>query len=115
MTVRHVKDVVLFGLTAAEMRQVMEEPGMICTIWKALMSDLGEAVRTGRWVPWRLPLKICHEEQGRGHVLQCRVDLWPYFREVEASNPFEREIRSEMLSLGLSGEADRRTARYGPS
>jgi hypothetical protein len=48
-------------------------------------------------------------------VLQCRVQLWRYFKEVDAANPLEREIRAELLALGLSGDADRRTARYAPS
>src|ERR1700722_669659 len=109
MTILHKKDVVLFRFTAIEMRQVMEEHSMVYSVWLNLLADLQEASGAGRWIPHQSPLKICHEERGRGHVLQCRVYLWRYFKEVEAANPLEREIRAEMLTLGLSGEADRRT------
>ena len=115
MIVRHVKDVIFFRLSTIEMRQVMEEPGMVGAVWKALAADRSRAAQAGRWTRGRTPLQICHEEKGRGHVLQCRVDLWPYFREVESANPLEREIRSQMLAIGLSGEADRRSARYAPN
>ena len=112
MTILHKKDVVLFRFSVVEMRQVMEEHGMVYSIWLSLQADMQEASRTERWIPHQIPLKICHEERGRGHVLQCRVYLWRYFKEVEAANPLEREIRAEMLALGLSGEADRRMSRY---
>lgn len=115
MTVRHVKDVVHFQLSTAEMRQVMEKAGMIHAIAARLSRDLARAAKAGRCVPHPAPVRIFHESQGRGHVLQCRVHVWTYFREVEAANPLEREIRSEMLALGLSGEADRRAARYCPA
>jgi hypothetical protein len=113
MKIQHVKDVILFQLNVAEMRQVMEDSSMIQSIWTRYVDDTERSGRAGRWVPHRDPLKILHEEKGRGHVLQCRVHLWRYFQEVDAGNPLEREIRSEMLALGLSGEADRRIDRYG--
>jgi len=108
MKIQHVKDVILFQLSVIEMRQVMETNDMIHAIGTRLAADQRES----RWAPHPDPLKILHEEKGRGHVLQCRVHIWPYFREVDAANPLEREIRSEMLALGLSGEADRRMSRY---
>jgi hypothetical protein len=114
MKIQHIKDVILFQLSAIEMRQVMEAQGMIHSIWEHLATDRRESRGSGRWVPHQDPLKILHEEKGRGHVLQCRVHIWQYFREVDAANPLEREIRSEMLALGLSGEADRRMSRYSP-
>ncbi len=115
MTVRHVKDVVHFQLSTVEMRQVMEEGGMIHAIAERLSLDLSRGAKAGRWIPHSAPVRIFHESQGRGHVLQCRVHAWTYFREVEAASPLEREIRAEMLALGLSGEADRRAARYSPA
>ena len=114
MTVSHVKDVVLFRMTTAEMRLVMEKRGMVNAAWRSFQADLRQAKKTGRWIPHPSPIKIFHEERGRGHVLQCRVLAWTYFREVEAANPLEREIRAEMVSLGISGEADSRIARYAP-
>jgi hypothetical protein len=114
MIIHYKKDAVLFRLDTAEMRQVMEEGSMVQAIWASLASDLEDASQASRWIPYKIPLKIFHEEHGRGHVLQCRVHLWRYFREVDAANPLEREIRGEMLTLGLSGEADRRMARYTP-
>jgi len=115
VTILHRKDVVLFRFSAIEMRQVMEEHSLIHSVWLNLQADMQEATRTERWIPHRFPIKICHEEKGRGHVLQCRVYLWRYFKELEAANPLEREIRAEMLTLGLSGEADRRTSRHTSS
>jgi hypothetical protein len=115
MTIRHKKDVVLFRLNTLEMLQVMEVNSMVHSIWIQFLRDLRKATRLRRWIPNKFPMKICHEEQGRGHVLQCRVQLWRYFKEVDAANPLEREIRAELLALGLSGDADRRTARYAPS
>lgn len=114
MTILHRKDVVLFRFSTMEMRQVMEEHSLVQSVWLALQADLRSAEQTERWIPHPLPMKICHEEQGRGHVLQCRTYLWRYFREFDAANPLEREIRAEMLSLGLSGEADRRASREPP-
>ena len=115
MTSQLVKDVLLFRLDIAELRQILEEKSMIHSIWTHLQADTSTAERDRRWLPHPTPLKILHEERGRGHVLQCRVFLWRYFRETEAVNPLEREIRAQMLTLGLSGEADRRTARFAPS
>ena len=115
MTIRHKKDVVLFRLNTLEMLQVMEVNSMVHSIWIQFLRDLRKATRFRRWIPNEFPMKICHEERGRGHVLQCRVQLWRYFKEVDAANPLEREIRAELLALGLSGDADRRTARYAPS
>ncbi len=115
MTVQHLKDVVLFEMSTAEMRHVMEERGMVHAVGARVALDLADAARDGRWIQHESPLKIFHDERGRGHVLHCHVHLWPYFREVDAGNPLEREIRSELLSLGLSGEADRRIARYSPA
>jgi hypothetical protein len=114
MTITHRKDVVLFRFSTIELRQVMEENSLVVTVWLNLQADLKEADRLHRWIPHQSPIRICHEEQGRGHVLQCRVHLWTYFRELEATNPLEREIRAEMLALGLSGEADRRIGRHAP-
>ena len=115
MTAQHLKDVVLFSLSAIEMRQVMEERSMVHAVGLRVALDLADAARDSRWIQDDSPIRIFHEEQGRGHVLHCHVHLWPYFREVDAGNPLEREIRSELLSLGLSGEADRRIARYSPA
>ena len=115
MTIRHRKDVVLFRLNVVEMRQVMEANSMVHSVWTQFLDDLDEATRFKRWIPNESPLKICHEENGRGHVLQCRVNLWRCFQEADAANPLEREIRSELLAIGISGDADRRTARYSPS
>ena len=112
MKIQQIKDVILFQLSTIEMRQVMEAHGMIHSIWNRLQADTRASRQSDRWDPHLDPLKILHEEKGRGHVLQCRIHLWRYFREVEAANPLEREIRSEMLMLGLSGEADRRMSRY---
>ena len=112
MTTQHIKDVVMFRLNALELRQVMEEHGMVYSVWMNLLADVNSAARGKRWTQKLSGLKVFHEERGRGHVLQCRVHLWKYFQEVEAANPLEREIRSEMLALGLSGEADRRMLRY---
>ena len=112
MTIRHVKDVILFRMDAAEMRQVMEAESMVHSVWLTFLADSQAALRSRRWLVHEFPLKIFHEEDGRGHVLQCRVQLWEYFKEAEASNPLEQEIRSEMLSVGLSGEAARLAARY---
>jgi hypothetical protein len=112
MKIQHVKDVILFQFNTIEMRQVMEERSMIHVIWTQIVADMRQTRQAGRWIPHKGPLKILHEEKGRGHVLQCRVHLWRYFLGVEAVNPLEREIRTEMLSLGLSGEADRRMTRY---
>jgi hypothetical protein len=114
MTISHRKDVVLFRFTTIEMRQIMEEHSMIYSVWLNLQADMQEATQTERWIPHQCPLKVCHEERGRGHVLQCHVYLWRYFKELEGANPLEREIRSEMITLGLSGEADRRTSRHAP-
>jgi hypothetical protein len=113
MTIQLVKDVVLVQLDAVELRQVLDEQSMIHAVWTHLQGDAAAADRRQRWLPQAAPLKICHEERGRGHVLHCRLSLWRYFREVEAGNPLEREIRAHMLTLGVSGEADRRTGRYG--
>lgn len=115
MKVQHIKDVILFQMSVTEMRQVMDERGMIHSVWAQIVDDIDQSEQTGRWAPQKSPLKIFHEEKGRGHVLQCRVHLWQYFREVEAANPLEREIRAEMLALGLSGEAERRISRYAPA
>jgi hypothetical protein len=115
MTIRHAKDVVLFRMTTAEMRQVMEKRGMVNAAWRSFQTDARAAEKAGRWTPHPFPIKIFHEERGRGHVLQCRAVSWRYFREAAAGNPLEREIRAEMVSLGLSGEADRRISRYAPS
>jgi hypothetical protein len=114
MTIQLVKDVVLVQLDAVELRQVLDEQSMIHAVWTQLQEDVDAADRRQRWLPQAAPLKICHEERGRGHVLHCRLSLWRYFREVEAVNPLEREIRAHMLTLGVSGEADRRTGRYNP-
>lgn len=114
MTIRRMKDVVLFRMNAIEMRHVMEVNGMVHSIWIHFLGDLHAANRSKRWIPSDRPIKICHEENGRGHVLQCRMSLWRYFQEVDAANPLEREIRAELLSIGISGEADRMTAQYGP-
>jgi hypothetical protein len=113
MIIRHKKDVVLFRMNAIEMRQVMEVNSMVHSVWIQFLGDFHESTRSKRWIPNECPLKVCHEENGRGHVLQCRVHLWRYFQEVDAANPLEREIRAELLSVGISGDADRRTARYG--
>ena len=102
----------MFRLNLVELRQVMDEHGMIHAVWMNLVADAASAARGRRWPQKLSGLRVFHEERGLGHVLQCRVHLWPYFREVEAANPLEREIRSEMLALGLSGEADRRMLRY---
>ena len=112
MTIRHRKDVVLFRLYVIVMRQVMEANSLVHSVWNQFRDDFLEATRFKRWIPNDCPLKICHEENGRGHVLQCRVNLWRYFQEADAANPLEREIRAELLMIGLSGDADRRTALY---
>lgn len=114
MTIRRMKDVVLFRMNVIEMRHVMEVNSMVHSVWIHFLGDLHEANRSKRWIPSDRPIKICHEENGRGHVLQCRMSLWRYFQEVDAANPLEREIRAELLAIGISGEADRRTARYAP-
>jgi hypothetical protein len=113
MTIRRMKDVVLFRLNVVELRHVLEVNSMVHSIWIHFLGDQHEAHRSKRWIPNDCPMKIFHEESGRGHVLQCRMGLWRYFQEVEAANPIEREIRAEMLAIGISGEADRRTVRYG--
>ena len=112
MKIQLVKDVVLFQLDAIELRQVLDEKSMIHSVWSNLQADAEAADQAQRWMPHVSPLKICHEERGRGHVLHCRLSLWRYFREIEAVNPLEREIRAQMLTLGISGEADRRISRY---
>ncbi len=88
---------------------------MVHSVWIHFLADLHEAERSHRWIVEECPLKICHEEGGRGHVFQCRVHLWRYFQEVDAANPLEREIRAELMAVGLSGEADRRTTRFAPT
>jgi hypothetical protein len=115
VTIQLIKDVVLIQLDAVELRQVLDERSMIHAVWSQFQADAAAADRSQRWLPQAAPLKICHEERGRGHVLHCRLSLWRYFRDVEAINPLEREIRAHLLTLGVSGEADRRIGRYSPA
>ena len=86
---------------------------MLDLIWLRFAADQREKWEAGQETPPPSPIKICSQANGQDHLLQCRVHLWEYFREIDSANPLERKIRGEMLALGLSGEADRRSARYG--
>ncbi len=112
MTIHHVQDAVLFQLSAPEMQQVLETHSMVYEIWLKIVDDWPAGERAGRWTPRHPPMRVVHAQRGDSHVLQCRMHLWRYFRKFDSANALERRIRGEMLILGISGEADRRSANH---
>jgi hypothetical protein len=107
MTIHHAQDAVLFRLDGLELRQLLETHSMVYAIWLEIVDDWPKGERTGGWTPRHPPMKVVHEAQG--HLLECRLNLWRYFRKFDSTNALERQIRGEMMALGLSGVADRRS------
>jgi len=107
MTIEYQGDMVLFKMNTPETAQVMWQNGLIHSIHQTIKSDRQRASEQHRPVETDLPITVCTEERGLVHVLRCKLTSWPYFREVEAVNPSEREIRAEMMRIGLMGSANR--------
>jgi len=115
MTIHHAQDAVLFRLDALELSQLLATHSMVYAIWLQIVDDWPVGERAGRWTPRHPPMKVVHESQGQSHLLECRLHLWEYFRKVDSANALERQIRGEMLALGLSGFAGRRRTRASDS
>jgi hypothetical protein len=101
------KGMVLCRMSTQEMASVMADGGLINVIYKQWLTDIRRQLKQDRTLASTKPIAtILHEKDGLVHVLRCKLDSWKYFREVEAVNPTERQIRSYMLQLGELGMAD---------
>lgn len=108
------KDTMLVSLNPVELADIGARNAMLYKIYSKIESDERDAERKGKvtFLSRRAPVSYYSHRSGQVHVLRVILSFWRYFRDVEATSPWEQHIREEIVAFGLSGKADELTARY---
>jgi hypothetical protein len=107
------KDAVLIAMNAVEFADVGATNGMINRIYNRLCADLVEAQKLGKVrYETRDPFVFYSQPSGDLHILRILCHAWEYFKDMDPTSVWEKEIQVTMTRLGVSGDAERLTKEY---
>ena len=107
------KDAVLVAMNAVEFADVGARKGMLHRIYHAICEEKNAAKELNKAMhDIRAPIQFYSRSGGDVFVARILCCHWESFRDVQATSQWEQDIQKAVITLGVSGQADRLTAQY---